>query len=109
MDTFDLERVKGFLLNNPDCNVIIIANNRKLSEEYWNRIQQHTGIKKRPWIATNANAGDGFPFIDSLVLKIGRWWENKHASEFIRVSRVAKLSLPIAFIPPFITKGGDNE
>lgn len=101
IDTFDLERVKRYVDSYPDCNVIIISNNKTLSEEYWKRIKGHLGIKKRPFIVTNSNTWDGLPILDSLVLKVDRWWENRNAIEFMQHSRLAKLVLPITFIPPY--------
>lgn len=106
VDTFDLERVKNYLTNHPDSDVVIIANKKITAELYWDRIQQHLGIKKRPWIVSNAETWDGFPIMNSLVLKIGRWWENRNAKEFMKQARFVKLSLPITFIPPFVSKGG---
>lgn len=108
-DTFDLSRVKGYLERNPDSNIIIISSNKRLSQEYWERIQGHLGIKKRPFIVTNHKYSmDGLPFMDSLVLKIGRWWENKNAKEAMLFSNLAKMTLPITFIPPFVKGGEDN-
>ena len=107
-DTFDLNRVKAYLERNPEDNVIIISNNKTLSQEYWNRIEGHLGIKKRPYIVTNSNTWDGFPIMNSLVLKIGRWWENKNAKAFMSQGNLAKLTLPITFIPPFV-KGGEDD
>lgn len=99
-DTFDLDRVKRYIDSNPECDVIIISNNKTLSEEYWKRIRGHLGIKKRPFIVTNSHTWDGLP-MGSLVLKIGRWWENRNAIEFMKHVRLAKLILPITFIPPY--------
>lgn len=108
-DTHDLYRVKNFLKSEPDCEVIIISNKRIQSEEYWKRIEAHLGIKKRPWIVTNSNTWDGLTIIDSLVLKIGRWWENRNAIDFLRThTKLAKMTLPITYIPPFV-KGGEED
>lgn len=93
--------VKNYLTNHPDSDVVIIANKKITAELYWNRIQQHLGIKKRPQIVTNANTWDGLPIRDSLVLKVGRWWENRNAKEFMEQARFARYSLPITFIPPY--------
>lgn len=74
---------------------------------YWNRIQSHLGIKKNPFIITNHPYSlDGVPIHGALVLKIGRWWENKNAIDFMKCSPLAKMSLPITFIPPY--EGGEN-
>lgn len=106
-DAHDLYRVENYLKREPDCEVIIISNNKRLSEEYWKRIEGHIGIKKRPWIVTNADTWDGFPIIDSLVLKIGRWWENRNAMEFMNThTPLARLTLPVSYIPP---KGGEGD
>ncbi|MFD2133335.1 hypothetical protein ACFSKI_19150 [Pseudogracilibacillus auburnensis] len=100
-DTFDLLRVKTFLERDPNADVIIIANGRELADSYWKRIKEHLGIEKRPYIITNGNTWDGYPFADSLVLKIGRWWENRNAREVMLHTKLAKLTLPITYIPPF--------
>lgn len=106
IDTFDLMRVKFFLEDNPNSEVIIIANKRMTSEVYWDRIQKHLGIKKKPWIVTNANTWDGLPIMDSLVLKVDRWWENRNAVNFLKThTRLAKMTLPITFIPPYSERG----
>src|SRR5690625_3479781 len=105
-DAHDLVRVERFIERNPECDVIIIANKKVTANEYWRRIEENTGIRKRPYIVTNSNTWDGFPILDSLVLKVGRWWENRNAVEFIEQSRLAKLTLPITYIPPTM-KGGE--
>lgn len=104
-DTYDLTRIKSFLENNSNCNIILIANGREQSELYWSRIKQHLKIKTRPFIITNhEHSVDGLPFHDSLILKIGRWWENKSAKHVMLNNGLAKLTLPITYIPPFIER-----
>lgn len=101
-------RVKSYFEENPDSEVIVIANKRMTADMYWDRIQKHLGIKKRAWIITDyEHSIDGIPIVNSLVLKVGRWWENKNAREIMLQSRLAKMTLPITFIPP--VKGGDDD
>ncbi|MEK4495101.1 hypothetical protein [Ureibacillus sp. FSL W8-0352] len=106
-DTFDLERVKSVLEKDPNIDVVIISNSITLSELYWRRIQDHLGIKKEAYVVTDSeHALDGIPIKNSLILKIGRWWENRNAREFMLQTSFAKLTLPITFITPF-WKGGE--
>ncbi len=108
-DTFDLEMIRSKLKREPDCDVIIISNNKSLSDKYWKRIEGYLGIKKRPYIVTNSNTWDGLPIMNSLVLKVGKWWENKNSRLFIDShTPLAKLCIPITFIPPF-AKGGEES
>jgi len=99
-DTFDLFRVKRAIEALPESEIIIIASNKTVANEYWKRIKQQLNINKRPWIISNANTNDGLPFLGALILKIDRWWENKNATFVMEQSRVSKLILPITYIPP---------
>ncbi len=106
-NSFDLERIKGFINKHPESDIIIIANNKRTAIEYWENIKGHLKLNKRPYIISNSNTNDGMPYFNSLVLKIDKWWENKNAIRIMREAVVAKQTLPITHIPPFV--GGATD
>lgn len=108
-DTFDLCRLKKAIKKIPHESIIIIASNKISAKHYWKEIKlhlQHLKIEKEPIIISNAKTWDGIPFSNSLVLKIGNWWENRNAADLIPHTRMAKIVLPITHIPLYV-KGGD--
>lgn len=99
-DTFDLFRVKSALETSPDSEIIIVANKKDTAYIYWNRIKEHVKTDKKPFVISNANTNDGFPFPDAIVLMVDRWWENKNAKSVMFHLGMSKIKLPITHIPP---------
>src|SRR5690625_1711071 len=99
-DSFDLTRIREAIEMFPKSEIIIIANKKSTALLYWKKIKQHIEIKKRPYIISNSNTNDGLPFLESIVLKVGKWWENKNAIIVMEQSRLSKVTLPVTYIPP---------
>lgn len=104
-DNFDLMRVKSCIEEHPNSKIVIIARKREIAKFYWKKINQHIKIDEKlyigPWfVSNNPKTMDGIPNIDTIVLKVGNWWENVNSIHFIEnYSRLAKVVIPITNIP----------
>lgn len=111
-DSFDLFRVKHALEQNPNSPLIIISNKLASSKEYKKRLRPYLNEGNFVFEISNGNTNDGLPFIDSIILLCGRWWENKNAFMVMGTgAKLSKLIIPVTYLPETLQtlKGGDNE
>lgn len=98
-DTYDLRKVKELLEYFADEEIIVIAGNLESAKFYWRKIKEYTETDRKPHIITNHPSSiDGLSFQNSVILKIGKWWENKHAPYVIEQGKLAKYKLAITHL-----------
>jgi|SRR5690625_161517 len=98
-ETHDLYMVKELLEHFAEEEIIIIASTLESAKFNWRIIKRHTGTNRKPHIITNHPSSiDGLPFRNSVILKIGNWWENEHAPYVIEQGKLAKHKLAITHL-----------
>lgn len=109
-DGLDLFKVKNAIKSNPDSPIIIMSNKLGSSKLYKERVKPYLSESNYIFEISNSDTNDGLPFMHSILLLCGRWWENRNAYEIMeRDARLAKLIIPVTHLPAsFHLKGGEK-
>ena len=110
--SYDLLRIRRLLERHPDCDVWVVSNTLDASKYFWGTLNDvHLKTKQKPrFISSDPYSLDGLNPHNAIIIKYGKWWENKNSTKLIQhFSKLAKYVLPVTHIPTSTSEGGEEN